>query len=96
MLDTDCQEISKPAGGARSCPNRPEIFDSCARRDHGEGLSWICETHSLPMSRILLIPIAVILAAGGVVLGPGEDTPASPAQTSIAPTGDMGIHATNR
>ncbi|WP_165355150.1 hypothetical protein [Nocardioides oleivorans] len=48
------------------------------------------------MSRILLIPLAVILAAGGVVLGPGEDTPASPAQTSLTPTRDMGIHATFR
>jgi hypothetical protein len=48
------------------------------------------------MSRILLIPIAVILAAGGVVLGPGEDTPASPAQTSITPASDMGVRATNR
>jgi hypothetical protein len=47
------------------------------------------------MSRILLIPIAVILAAGGVVLGPGEDTPASPAQTST-PAGDTGIRLTNR
>jgi hypothetical protein len=50
----------------------------------------------LDMSRILLIPIAVILAAGGVVLGPGEDTPASPAQTSITPSGDTGIRLTNR
>jgi hypothetical protein len=52
------------------------------------------EPHDFPMSRILLIPIAVILAAGGVVLGPGEDTPASPAQTVVTPTGDSGIHAT--
>lgn len=48
------------------------------------------------MSRILLLPIAVILAAGGVVLGPGEDTPASPAQTSITPAGDTDIRLTNR
>ncbi|GAA5124187.1 hypothetical protein GCM10023339_45330 [Alloalcanivorax gelatiniphagus] len=53
-------------------------------------------THAFPMSRILLIPIAVILAAGGVVLGPGEDTPASPAQTIVTPAGDMGVRATNR
>jgi hypothetical protein len=48
------------------------------------------------MSRILLIPIAVIFAAGGVVLGPGEDTPASPAQTSVTPAADTGIQATDR
>ena len=38
------------------------------------------------MSRILLIPVAVIFAAGGVVLGPGESDPRSPAQPSIAPS----------
>ncbi len=57
---------------------------------------WIFPQHDFPMSRILLIPVAVILAAGGVVLGPGEDTPASPAQTSITPAGEPGIRATNR
>jgi len=48
------------------------------------------------MSRFLLIPIAAILAAGGVLVGPGEDSPASPAQTSITPSGDTGIRLTNR
>ncbi len=48
------------------------------------------------MSRILLIPVAVILAAGGVVLGPGEQAPASPAQTVITPASDSGIRSTNR
>lgn len=48
------------------------------------------------MSRFLLIPIAVILAAGGVVLGPGEDAPASPAQTSVTSTVDTGVRPTNR
>ena len=47
------------------------------------------------MSRFLLIPIAVILAAGGVVVGPGEDTPPPPAQTSVTPAGDTGIRLTN-
>ncbi|SEB49718.1 hypothetical protein SAMN04489844_0297 [Nocardioides exalbidus] len=96
MLDSDCQGFSKAPWTARSCPKVPGFFESFALRDRFEGLSWIWKTHSLPMSRILLIPIAVILAAGGVVLGPGEDTPASPAQTSITPLGDSGIHATNR
>lgn len=70
-----------------------ETFTGCGRH---EGLVWVWPPDALPMSRILLIPIAVILAAGGVVLGPGEDTPASPAQTSITPTGDTGIRLTNR
>ena len=48
------------------------------------------------MSRILLIPVAVILAAGGVVLGPGESAPASPAGTSTTPSVDMGEQGTNR
>ena len=70
-----------------------ETFTACGRR---EGLVWVWPPDALPMSRILLIPIAVILAAGGVLLGPGEDTPASPAQTSITPAGDTGIRLTNR
>jgi hypothetical protein len=70
-----------------------ESFTGC---DRHEGLVWVWWPDALPMSRFLLIPIAVILAAGGVVLGPGEDTPASPAQTSITPAGDTGIRLTNR
>jgi hypothetical protein len=48
------------------------------------------------MSRILLIPVAVVLAAGGVTLGPGEEAPAAPAQTVVTHVGDMGIQTTNR
>ena len=48
------------------------------------------------MSRILLIPVAVLLAAGGVTLGPGEQAPAAPAQTGVTSVRDMGIQATNR
>jgi hypothetical protein len=48
------------------------------------------------MSRILLIPVAVILAAGGVVLGPGEEAPAAPVHTIVTSSSDMGVHATNR
>ena len=70
-----------------------EFFTGC---DRHEGLMWVWRPDALPMSRILLLPIAVILAAGGVVLGPGEDTPASPAQTSITPAGDTDIRLTNR
>ncbi len=70
-----------------------ETFTACGRH---EGLVWVSPPDALPMSRFLLIPIAVILAAGGVVLGPGEDAPASPAQTSITPAGDTGIRLTNR
>ena len=57
---------------------------------------WIKPPHAWPMSRILLIPVAVILAAGGVVLGPGESAPASPAGTSTTPSVDMGEQGTNR
>ena len=48
------------------------------------------------MSRIMLIPVAVLLAAGSVVLGPGEEAPATPSQTVVTPTGDTGNHVTNR
>ena len=48
------------------------------------------------MSRILLIPAAVVLAAGGVTLGPGEQAPAAPAPTVVTPVGDMGNQTTNR
>ena len=48
------------------------------------------------MSRILLIPVAVILAAGSVVLGPGEQAPASPARTVVVPSSEIGIHHISR
>jgi hypothetical protein len=48
------------------------------------------------MSRIMLIPVAVLLAAGSVVLGPGEEAPASPSRTVVTPSGDMAHHVTNR
>ncbi len=48
------------------------------------------------MSRIALIPVAVLLAAGSVVLGPGEQAPAVPVHTVVTHTGDMGNHVTNR
>lgn len=44
------------------------------------------------MTRLLLIPVAVLLAAGSVVLGPGEQAPASPSRTVVTPSGQMGIH----
>ena len=48
------------------------------------------------MSRILLIPVAVLLAAGAVVAGPGEEAPAVPSQTVVVPSGDMGNQPTSR
>lgn len=57
---------------------------------------WKSRRDDFPMSRIFLIPVAVVLAAGGVMLGPGEPAPAQPAQTVVVPASDMGIHATNR
>ena len=57
---------------------------------------WIYTVESSHMSRILLIPVAVLLAAGGVTLGPGEQAPAAPAQTVVTSTDDMGIQTTNR
>ncbi len=48
------------------------------------------------MTRLLLIPVAVLLAAGGVVMGPAEDAPASPSQSVVTPSGEMVIHSTNR
>ncbi len=48
------------------------------------------------MTRLLLIPVAVLLAAGGVVLGPPEQAPASPSQSMVTPAGEMVIHSTNR
>lgn len=57
---------------------------------------WISPPDALPMSRILLVPLAVLLAAGGVVLGPGEQAPAQPATSVVSTTGDMGNQTTNR
>ena len=48
------------------------------------------------MSRIMLIPVAVLLAAGSVVLGPGEEAPAAPTRTVVTPAVDMGNHAPAR
>ncbi|WP_210648903.1 hypothetical protein [Nocardioides sp. SYSU D00065] len=48
------------------------------------------------MSRLLLIPIAALLAAGGVAVGPGEEAPAPPAQTVVTPAADSDVRATNR
>ena len=48
------------------------------------------------MSRLLLIPVAVLLATGAVVLGPGEQAPAVPSQTVVVPSSDMGINHTSR
>lgn len=57
---------------------------------------WTSQSHALPMSRIFLIPVAVVFAAGGVVLGQGEAAPAQPAQTVVTPVADSGIQVTNR
>jgi hypothetical protein len=57
---------------------------------------WIAPPHALPMSRILLVPVAVLLAAGGVVLGPGEQAPAQPPTSVVSTTGHMGVHVTHR
>lgn len=35
------------------------------------------------MSRMMLLPVAVILAAGSVVLGPGEGDPPAPAVEQV-------------
>ena len=48
------------------------------------------------MSRILLIPVAVLLAAGAVVAGPGEQAPAVPSQTVVSPSTDLGFQQTSR
>ncbi|HSU02617.1 MAG TPA: hypothetical protein VLK03_08725 [Nocardioides sp.] len=51
------------------------------------------------MSRLALLPVAVLLAAGSVVLGPGE-APATPSQdtsrTVVTETRDLGIQAPRR
>lgn len=36
------------------------------------------------MSRLLLLPVAVLLAAGAVVLGPGESVPVDQAATTTS------------
>ena len=48
------------------------------------------------MSRIALIPVAVILAAGSVVVGSGQAGSAEPAHTSITQQVDTGIPSTSR
>ncbi len=48
------------------------------------------------MSRIALIPVAVLLAAGAVVAGPGESAPAQPVRSSVSQVADTGIHLTGR
>ncbi|CAM3689828.1 hypothetical protein [Nocardioides zeicaulis] len=48
------------------------------------------------MSRIALIPVAVLLAAGAVVAGPGESAPAQPARSDVSHVTDTGITATAR
>ena len=48
------------------------------------------------MSRLLLIPVAVLLAAGAVVVGPGEQAPAVPSQTVVTPSTDLGFQHTSR
>lgn len=41
------------------------------------------------MSRLILVPVAVLLAAGAVVVGPGEQAPAVPSQTVVTPALDL-------
>ena len=48
------------------------------------------------MSRIALIPVAVILAAGSVVIGSGQAGSAEPAHTSVSQQVDTDIHSTTR
>ena len=48
------------------------------------------------MSRIALIPVAVILAAGSVVVGSGQAGSAEPAHTSVSQHVDTGIPVTAR
>lgn len=48
------------------------------------------------MSRLLLIPVAVLLAAGAVVVGPGEQAPAVPSQTVVTPSTDLGFQPTSQ
>ena len=55
---------------------------------------WIGGSHAFPMSRLLLIPVAALLAAGGVALGPGEEAPAPPAHTVVTPAADSDIRVT--
>ena len=48
------------------------------------------------MSRIALVPVAVILAAGSVVVGSGQAGSAEPAHTSVTQQVDTGITSTAR
>ena len=48
------------------------------------------------MSRIALIPVAVILAAGSVVVGSGGAGSAEPVHTSVSQQVDMEIPSTTR
>ena len=48
------------------------------------------------MSRLALIPVAALLAAGAVVAGPGESAPAQPAHSGTVQTADTGITSTGR
>jgi hypothetical protein len=48
------------------------------------------------MSRLALIPVAVILAAGSVVVGSGQAGSAEPAHTSVSQLVDPEIPATTR
>ena len=48
------------------------------------------------MSRIALIPVAVILAAGSVVIGSGQAGSAEPAHTSVSQQVDTDVPATGR
>lgn len=48
------------------------------------------------MSRVALIPVAVILAAGSVVIGSGQAGSAEPAHTSVSQQVDTDIPSTTR
>jgi hypothetical protein len=48
------------------------------------------------MSRIALIPVAVLLAAGAVVGGSGQAGSAEPAHSSVSQRVDMEIPSTTR
>ena len=46
------------------------------------------------MSRIALIPVAIVLAAGSVVVGSGQAGSAEPAHTSVSQQVDTDVPAT--
>ncbi len=48
------------------------------------------------MSRLMLLPVAVLLAAGSVTLGPAEEAPAAPSHTVVTTSVDSGIQSTLR